>query len=509
MGYLDRDGLAYLWDKVKNYVDERLGGGGGTILENVVTIDGGGSVILSGDFGEAPYTIEFDKEPGEEPGDSVSSASEISYDKASTGMTADNVQNAIDELFMSGSEGKFLIASAITAKGVNTTAGATFQTMHDNILAIPSREGFPNNIYTVKLTLDPPDSGTVTGGGMASNGMTVTVNAIPNEGNDFGEWAENDVTVSTDKKYTFSLNENRNLKAKFLQNSKTAGTVWYKSPQISEGDYANFTSVGYGGGNYVMFSTKEVYTSSDGVTWQAHNCPDTSTAWKHVLYGNDVFIVTDEFTSYHKYLRSEDGKNWAIYELPTNSQISCAKFLNGLFVILTTEKNEMYISEDGVKWTKTLVGFDNYSARNVTYGNGIYLVFLYDNNYPNFIIASTDRENWVETRNSNINVNVLTFCKGTFFGFYRGIVYTSTDGNDWVGKELPSISNPGSPVSAEYGSGRLVMITRSGDVYYSDDLENWRVLSRATDYIEVSGMGFGKNTFVASTLNSYSVYYSN
>lgn len=27
MGYLDRDGLAYLWNKVKKYVDERLGGG--------------------------------------------------------------------------------------------------------------------------------------------------------------------------------------------------------------------------------------------------------------------------------------------------------------------------------------------------------------------------------------------------------------------------------------------------------------------------------------------------
>lgn len=35
MGYLDRDGLAYLWNKVKNYVDERLGGGEDTVAREM------------------------------------------------------------------------------------------------------------------------------------------------------------------------------------------------------------------------------------------------------------------------------------------------------------------------------------------------------------------------------------------------------------------------------------------------------------------------------------------
>ena len=48
------------------------------------------------------------------------------------------LQTEIDNLKTSGSEGKSLIASAITAKGVSTASDATFQQMANNIRAIPS-----------------------------------------------------------------------------------------------------------------------------------------------------------------------------------------------------------------------------------------------------------------------------------------------------------------------------------------------------------------------------------
>lgn len=66
------------------------------------------------------------------------SADEISFNPGEMGITSKNVQDAIEELFTSVSEGKSLIASAITDRGVTTSADATFQVMHDNILAIPS-----------------------------------------------------------------------------------------------------------------------------------------------------------------------------------------------------------------------------------------------------------------------------------------------------------------------------------------------------------------------------------
>lgn len=64
------------------------------------------------------------------------SAEDITYDNTTSGMTADNVQDAIDEVFQSVSSGKVLIADAITDKGVETSADDTFQTMANNISRI-------------------------------------------------------------------------------------------------------------------------------------------------------------------------------------------------------------------------------------------------------------------------------------------------------------------------------------------------------------------------------------
>lgn len=73
-------------------------------------------------------------------GGGASSAANVSYDNGASGMSATNVQGAIDEVFQSVSNGKSLIASAITDKGVDTLATDTFQTMADNIRSIP-KEG--------------------------------------------------------------------------------------------------------------------------------------------------------------------------------------------------------------------------------------------------------------------------------------------------------------------------------------------------------------------------------
>lgn len=61
------------------------------------------------------------------------SGSEVNYSNTVTGMNATNVQDAVDELFTSVSNGKVTVASAITDKGVSTADDATFATMAANI----------------------------------------------------------------------------------------------------------------------------------------------------------------------------------------------------------------------------------------------------------------------------------------------------------------------------------------------------------------------------------------
>lgn len=66
----------------------------------------------------------------------VQSALGTKYDNSMSGSEATNVQEALDECFQSVSDGKALVASAITDKKVPTDATATFEEMANNISSI-------------------------------------------------------------------------------------------------------------------------------------------------------------------------------------------------------------------------------------------------------------------------------------------------------------------------------------------------------------------------------------
>lgn len=113
------DGAAMDW---KNYGPLSGGGGGSILPENAVTTPGGAELEFSS--GDGPHTVTFDFE--EEP---PLTAGDIVYGDGT-------VQDAISELFTSGSEGKTLIASAVTAQGVETAADASFAELAANIRKI-------------------------------------------------------------------------------------------------------------------------------------------------------------------------------------------------------------------------------------------------------------------------------------------------------------------------------------------------------------------------------------
>jgi hypothetical protein len=59
--------------------------------------------------------------------------------------TMDDINSNLENCFQSVSNGKALVASAITGKGVTTASDATFETMADNIgNIIGARQGEPN-----------------------------------------------------------------------------------------------------------------------------------------------------------------------------------------------------------------------------------------------------------------------------------------------------------------------------------------------------------------------------
>lgn len=113
------DGVANEW---KDNGQLSGGGGGGPLPDNVVTADGGAEMTFPLDLGGGPHTITFtdDAEP-------PLTAEDVQYS------VTQNVKQAIDGLKASVSDGKTLIASAITDKGVATAQDATFAQMAENI----------------------------------------------------------------------------------------------------------------------------------------------------------------------------------------------------------------------------------------------------------------------------------------------------------------------------------------------------------------------------------------
>ena len=83
--------------------------------------------------------------------------------------------------------------------------------------------------FTIKVSANPANGGTVSGNGSYQEGQSCTVIATPNLRYSFINWTENDTVVSTDSRYTFTVTDNRNLVANFQIQSYVITATPYPS----------------------------------------------------------------------------------------------------------------------------------------------------------------------------------------------------------------------------------------------------------------------------------------
>ena len=74
---------------------------------------------------------------------------------------------------------------------------------------------FEKITYTVETIASPTEGGTTIGDGTYDSGSEATVKATANANYQFAGWYENDVKVSDNAEYTFTVTGSRNLTAKF------------------------------------------------------------------------------------------------------------------------------------------------------------------------------------------------------------------------------------------------------------------------------------------------------
>ena len=96
---------------------------------------------------------------------------------------------------------------------VSTNANYTFTVTSGRYLVANFVSGTQS--YTISVSANPDNAGTVTGGGTYEEGTSCTVTATPNQRYLFVNWTENGVEVSTEQSYTFTVTVDRTLVANF------------------------------------------------------------------------------------------------------------------------------------------------------------------------------------------------------------------------------------------------------------------------------------------------------
>ena len=102
---------------------------------------------------------------------------------------------------------------------VSTQANYTF-TVNSNRTLVANFQAQPQS-YTISVSANPTNGGTVSGGGTYQQGQSCTVTATPANGYTFVRWTENGTQVSTNASYTFTVTGNRTLVAHFQQQTYT------------------------------------------------------------------------------------------------------------------------------------------------------------------------------------------------------------------------------------------------------------------------------------------------
>jgi hypothetical protein len=122
----------------------------------------------------------------------------------------------------SSGERIYFHSNAGSGNRTNRVSYETTYTSHSITHVIRANNYDTINQNTITLTRNPTTGGTVTGGGTFPANTNRTVTTTTNAGFIFDGWFENNLRVSSNASFTFTLNSNRNLQAR-----------WRDAPRIS------------------------------------------------------------------------------------------------------------------------------------------------------------------------------------------------------------------------------------------------------------------------------------
>ena len=174
---------------------------------------------------------------------------------------------------------------------VSTNATYTF-TVTSNRTLVANFTAQPQQ-YTINVSANPTNGGTVTGGGTYNQGQSCTVTATANTGYTFTNWTENGTVVSTNRSYTFNVTGNRTLVANFAQQNYTISV---------SADPSNGGTVTGGGAFHYGDNCTVSATAANGYTFtnwtEGSNVVSTNASYSFTVTGNRTLVAHFTAQSY-------------------------------------------------------------------------------------------------------------------------------------------------------------------------------------------------------------------
>ena len=174
---------------------------------------------------------------------------------------------------------------------VSTQANYTF-TVNSNRTLVANFQAQPLN-YTISVSANPTNGGTVTGGGTYQQGQSCTVTATAANGYTFLRWTENGNQVSTNANYTFTVTGNRTLVAQFQQQNYN---ISVSANPTNGGSVTGGGAFHYGDNCTVNATPANGYTF---LRWTENgNQVSTNASYSFTVTGNRILVAQFQAQSY-------------------------------------------------------------------------------------------------------------------------------------------------------------------------------------------------------------------
>ena len=199
-----------------------------------------------------------------------------------------------------------------TKNGMQVSTNATYTFTVTESAAYVAQ--FSVQSFTVNVSANPTDGGTLTGGGTFNYGQNCTVTATANTGYNFVNWTEGGNVVSTNTHYTFPVTSNRTLVANFtMQTFQITATI-----DPAEGG----TATGSGTYNYGDEVTITVETNED---WAFQNWTENSAVVAEEKTFTIIATANHNFVAHLMYTEGVDeqnGNKTLVYPNPVNDKLT-------------------------------------------------------------------------------------------------------------------------------------------------------------------------------------------